>query len=68
MPGREITIGEQTQIANALLVLRAGQAIDGDDQVVKDGVLYEVVGPPGRFEEPGLGEHHVEVNLRTVTI
>ena len=68
LSGEEQLVGANTQLATHLLVLPAGTAIDGHDQVVVDGDVFEVVGPESRPWHPrtGPGEHHVEVRLRYV--
>jgi len=45
-PGREVTRGRDTQIADWMARLPYGTDLTGNDRLLVDGVLYEVVGPP----------------------
>lgn len=64
--GGEITDGQQTTIADWLLILPGGTAIGSKDKVAIDGQTFEVVGPPNRVYG-ATSEHHVEARLRSVT-
>lgn len=63
---REVTLGRTTGIATHLAIHPSGTEIDDSDKVRIDGTLYEVLGPPWRVWEPGVGESHIETNLRVV--
>lgn len=47
------------------LSLPAGTAIEAQDRVTVDGIVYELTGPPNRAWTPR-GEHHTECELRLV--
>jgi hypothetical protein len=63
----EITVGQETYTSDAILILAAGTVIDGSDQALIDGLIYELVGPPARPWRPSTGEHHVSCRLQQVT-
>lgn len=59
------TATRDAEVSTHVLRLPVGTAIAARDQVVVDGVVFEVGGPPARAWRPG-GEHHVRVPLRYV--
>lgn len=44
--GREVTRGRDTQIADWFARLPYGTDVNGNDRLLVDDVLYEIVGPP----------------------
>lgn len=63
---REVTEGRSTGIATHLFVFASGTEVDDSDQVLVDGVRFEILGPPWRVWEPGVGESHIEASARAV--
>lgn len=60
----EVVTGETTALSSHLGVLPSGTVIDASDELIVDGVTYEVLGHPARVWEPSAGESHVEVKLK----
>jgi hypothetical protein len=65
--GQEVTSGRDTQISDWLLFLLPDVTITGDCRVMRlrDGVTFEVVGPPNLITHPRSGPHHIEARLVT---
>lgn len=59
----EHLLGRDTVVANWKAFLPANAAVTYLDQIVADGVTYEVVGPPYLARGP-LGVNHIEIALR----
>lgn len=63
----EDTEDRNTQSSHYLLFLPADADVKGSDRLVIDGDVFEVDGPPRRFDNPRVAaEHHLEVSLKRI--
>jgi hypothetical protein len=65
---REVIIDRETYTVDAFGILPTGDPITAADELTARGQTFEVIGPPDAAYNPRLAvDHHVEVNLRSVT-
>jgi len=62
----EATLDQNTEIGDHLAVFAPEVSLDGSDSITVEGHVYEVIGPPRRFNTPR-GPHHQEIHVREVT-
>ena len=62
---QEITLGQQTEISNWRIFWPPEAIVDSEDEVVVEGVTFDVLGPPA-IEHTPRGPHHQVARLRFV--
>ncbi len=66
LAGREVTLDQQTEVADWICYLPPEADVQGGDRLQVDGRTFEVVGPPNRATTPRRASH-LEVSLRHIT-